>query len=273
MTTSQGLKGKVAIVTGAARGNGRGIAVRLAKDGATVIAVDICAQIESIKYRLASQDDLAESARLITKAGGEAVQIVGDVRDRDAMQKVASEAIDRFGAIDIVVANAGITPFGPIVPGTDPFKDSIDVMLTGVYNVVDSAIPHIISGGRGGSIVVISSTAGLRGLADVSPGTIGYGAAKHGVVGLMRNWAKGLGKHNIRANTVHPTGCETPAVMSPEFQSYYAANKAVMVSMENVLPVSMLQPEDLAECVYFLCSDAGRFITGQTVAFDAGATL
>src|SRR3954462_4825266 len=191
------LEGKVAFITGAARGQGRAHAVKMAQEGADIIVVDLCAQIDSVEYPMATPDDLAETVKLVEDQDRRIVAQQADVRSRDALQAAVEAGIAEFGRLDIVVANAGIAPiFGSTESSSDPWKDAIDVLLTGVYYTLDVAVPAMIEQDRGGSIVITSSTAGLKGigrnLAATSPGMIGYTAAKHGVVGLMRLYANVL---------------------------------------------------------------------------------
>src|SRR5262245_51592259 len=194
------LAGKVAFITGAARGQGRAEAVRLASDGANIIAVDICAQIASVPYPLATADDLAATVKLVEDTGARIVAREADVRDRGRLDSALQAGIDEFGRLDIVVANGGIAP---IEPGGDGRRHVIDVKLTGVHNTIEAALPRLIEQGEGGSIVLISSAAGLVGIGGGDPGSLGYTAAKHGVVGLMRAYANHLAPHSIRVNSVH----------------------------------------------------------------------
>jgi SDR family mycofactocin-dependent oxidoreductase len=266
------LKGKVALVSGAARGTGRAYAVKLAQDGANIIGFDICKQINSAEYPLGNDEDLAETQRLVALSGQEMMAARGDVRDMEELQTIADQGAEKFGRLDIVIANAGITPFSTN-KSVDAFGDAIDVMLTGVYNTVQAAKEHIISGKNGGSIVLISSLGGLRGVADASPGVLGYCAAKSGILALMRNWAIVLAEHYIRVNTLHPGGVETPKLLSKEYRQYAEANPGIGRSHRNVLPVESIKPEEIAEYVSFICSEEARFITGQTLVFDAGSML
>jgi len=264
------LKGKVALITGAARGQGRAHAVRLATDGADIIAVDICAPIGSVKYPLASPEDLAATVKLVEDTGARIVAREADVRDRASLSTAVQAGIDELGRLDIVIANAGIAP---MQSGDDGWRDVIDVNLTGVYNTIKAAIPTMVKQGSGGSIVLISSAAGLAGVGSPDAGSVGYAAAKHGVVGLMRVYANLLAQQSIRVNSIHPTGVETPMINN-EFTRGWLAKMAAESnspgSMGNAMPVEVLQPEDIANAVAWLVSDQARYITGITLPVDAG---
>jgi SDR family mycofactocin-dependent oxidoreductase len=269
------LEGKVAFISGVARGQGRAHAVRMAEEGADVIGFDICADLESCDYPLATDDDLEQTIELVEKAGGRIVARKADVRDRGQVEAVLAAGIAALGRVDYVVANAGVMPImGAKARTAQAWDDGIGVMLTGVFNTVDAAIPRLVEQGDGGCIVITSSTAGLRGFnMFMTAGGLSYVAAKHGVVGLMRAWANQLGSHNIRVNTVHPTGTATPMVLNDAFGTFVSTEApGVAEAMSNVLPVEMLQPVDIANAVVFLCSDEGRYITGVALPVDAGVT-
>jgi SDR family mycofactocin-dependent oxidoreductase len=264
------LNGKVALITGAARGQGRAHAVRLASEGADIIGVDICAPIASVPYPLATADDLAATVKLVEDTGARIVAKEADVRDRASLSAAVQAGVDELGRLDIVVANAGIAP---MQSGDDGWRDVIDVNLTGVYNTIKAAIPALIKQGAGGSIVLISSAAGLAGVGSPDAGSVGYAAAKHGVVGLMRVYANLLAKQNIRVNSLHPTGVETPMIDNDFTRGWLAkmaAESDSPGSMGNALPVEVLQPEDIANAVAWLVSDEARYITGVTLPVDAG---
>jgi SDR family mycofactocin-dependent oxidoreductase len=264
------LNGKVAFITGAARGQGRAHAVRLATDGASIIAVDLCDQIASVPYPLATPDDLAATVKLVEDTGARIVAKQGDVRDRASLTSALQTGLDEFGRLDIVVANAGIAP---MQSGDDGWHDVIDVNLTGVYNTIKASISPMVKQGDGGSIVLISSAAGLAGVGSPDAGSVGYAAAKHGVVGLMRVYANLLAAQNIRVNSIHPTGVETPMINN-EFTREWLAKMAAATdtpgAMGNALPVEVLQAEDIANAVAWLVSDQARYITGVTLPVDAG---
>jgi SDR family mycofactocin-dependent oxidoreductase len=268
--TERRLKGKVALITGAARGQGRAHAVRLASDGADIIAIDICAPIASVPYPLATADDLAATVKLVEDAGARIVAKEADVRDRASLSGAVQAGIDELGRLDIVVANAGIAP---MQSGDDGWRDVIDVNLTGVYNTIKAAIPTMVKQGTGGSIVLISSAAGLAGVGSPDAGSVGYAAAKHGVVGLMRVYANLLAKQSIRVNSIHPTGVETPMIDNDFTRGWLAKMAAASDSpgsMGNAMPVEVLQPEDIANAVAWLVSDQACYITGVTLPVDAG---
>lgn len=270
MTTDAPLAGKVAFITGAARGQGRAEALRLAADGADIIAVDLCEQIESVPYPLATPDDLTTTVKLVEETGARIVALQADVRDEQALQAALQTGVDQLGRLDIVVANAGIAP---MQSGPDGWRDVIDVNLTGTHHTVEAAIPIMVSQGDGGSIVLISSAAGLIGVGGGDRGSLGYTAAKHGVVGLMRAYANFLAPHSIRVNSVHPTGVDTPMINN-EFTrgwlKHIAEELNAPTDFSNALPVQVIQSEDVANAVAWLVSDQARYITGVTLPVDAG---
>lgn len=264
------LTGKVAFITGAARGQGRAHAVKLASEGADIIALDLCAQIDSVPYPLATPDDMAETVKLVEETGARIVAHRADVRDRDAVKNVVRDGTARLGdRLDIVVANAGIAPMA----ASDAWQDVLDVNLTGVYHTVDVAMKPMIKFGNGGAIVLTSSVAGLVGLGSPVGGSVGYVAAKHGIVGLMRVYANFLAPHSIRVNSVHPAGVNTPMIDN-EFTRAWLEGTAQQQQggpdMGNALPVQALEAEDIANAVFWLVSDAARYVTGITLPVDAG---
>lgn len=264
--TAGPLLGKVALITGAARGIGRALAARLAADGANIIAVDICNQIASVPYPMATPADLEVTAQLVEEAGSRIVARQADVRDHDALQAATAAGLDEFGRLDIVVANAGIA-----AAGDDGWHAVVDVNLTGVYHTIHATAPTMISQGAGGAIVLISSVAGLVGIGSDDPGAIGYAAAKHGVVGLMRTYANHLAPHSIRVNSIHPCGVDTPMINNEFFQQLLApAATATSPDWSNALPVELVQPSDVANAVAWLVSDQARYVTGITLPVDAG---
>jgi SDR family mycofactocin-dependent oxidoreductase len=268
--TGRPLEGKVALVTGAARGQGRAHAVRLAADGARVIAVDLCEQIASVPYPMAAPDDLAATVKLVEDTGSRIVAKQGDVRDRASLTDALRAGLDEFGRLDIVVANAGIAP---MQSGADGWRDVIDVNLTGVFHTVEAATPTMVEQGAGGSIVLISSVAGLAGVGTADAGSIGYTAAKHGVVGLMRVYANLLARHNIRVNSIHQSGVDTPMVNNEFTRQWIAelfADSDSSPGMGNALPVEVMQSDDIANAVAWLVSDQARYLTGVALPVDAG---
>lgn len=264
------LTGKVAFITGAARGQGRAHAVRLAAEGADIIAVDLCGQIDSVPYPMAAPDDLLATVKLVEETGARIVASEADVRDRAALAVALRDGMSELGRLDIVIANAGIAPM------TDDraWQDVIDVNLTGVFHTVDVAMQPMIDQNEGGAIVLISSAMGLVGGTSPIAGAVGYSAAKHGVVGLMRTYANVLAPHSIRVNSIHPTGVRTPMIDN-DFTQKMLAEMATSDSpdMSNAMPVDMVEPEDVAEAVLWLVSDAARYVTGTTLPVDAGFVL
>lgn len=268
--------GNVAFISGVARGQGRSHAVRLAEEGADIIGFDVCAPEPAVEYDLATEADLEETIALVEKTGRRIHAVKADARDLDAVTKVLEQGVAKFGRLDIVLANAGIMAItGEQRMRHEAWHAGIDVMLKGVYNTVYPAIPHLKAGGRGGSIVITSSTAGLvGGMSDGSPGVLGYIASKHGVVGLMRAWTGMLAPEGIRVNTVHPTGVGTPMVVNEAFGRFVQEFPEIAENLQNPLPVpdGMLRPEDVTNTIMHLVSEAGQYITGQTVVVDAGFT-
>jgi SDR family mycofactocin-dependent oxidoreductase len=272
------LDGKVAFITGAARGQGRAHAVKMAQEGADIIAVDLCDQIASVEYPMATPEDLGETVKLVEDQDRRIVAERADVRDREALRGVVETGVAEFGHLDIVVANAGIAPiFGEVGKSPAAWHDSIDVLLTGVYHTIDVAVPQMLERDMGGSIVITSSTAGLKGmgrnLSAARPGFFGYTAAKHGVVGLMRLYANLLAPHRIRVNTLHPTGVNTPMIVNESFARFVEENPDAGDALQNALPVELVEPEDIANAAAWLCSDEARYITGVTLPVDAGFTV
>lgn len=268
--------GKVALVTGAARGQGRSHAVRLASEGADVIAVDLCGPVEGMAYPPSSPADLEETGRLVEAEGRRAVTAIADVRDGDALRAAVDDGVADLGRLDIVVANAGIVHLPAPAIETDPerWRVMIETNLTGVWNTCRVAVPHIVSGGRGGSVVITSSAGALKGY----PGVAGYIAAKHGLVGLTRSLAVELGPDRIRVNHVAPTQVSTdmihneaiyklfvPDTENPTRDEFAAASEAM-----HLLPTPWVEPADVTAAVLFLASDEARFITASTLPVDAG---
>jgi SDR family mycofactocin-dependent oxidoreductase len=270
------VRGKVAFITGAARGQGRSHAEILAREGADIVALDIAEQIDSISYPMSTKEDLNETVRLVEKAGRRCLPIVADVRDIHAMETAVKETMAEFGRLDIVLANAGILHISGGGETLDEsalrWTDALGVMLTGVYNTIRVVQQPLIDQGEGGCIVITSSTAGLSGMHDGTGGIAAYCAAKHGVVGLMRGYAKLLGRHNIRVNSVHPMGVATPMVVNEQFQKYHADHSDVLEISPRLLPITLLDPKDISDAILFLVSDEARAITGITLPVDSGVT-
>jgi SDR family mycofactocin-dependent oxidoreductase len=271
--------GKVAFITGAGRGQGRSHAIRLAEEGADIIALDVCAEsVETVGYGLATTDDLDETVAEIRAKGRRAVKGVADVRDLAQVQAVVDAGLAEFGRIDIVSANAGIGTWATCWEMTaQQWKDMIDVNLTGVFNTTRAALPSMVERGDGGCVVLTSSTAGLIGYQN----TAHYTAAKHGVIGLVKVLAQELGPHRIRVNAVCPTTVNTPLVVSdmtfelfaPDVANPTAGDVRQPFAALNILPdVPWIEPEDVSEAVVWLCSDAARYVTGIALPIDAGNT-
>ena len=274
------LEGKVAFITGAARGQGRAHAVRMAQEGADIIAVDICKKIDTVELIPASTpEDLAETADLVKAHDRRIVTAEVDVRDYDALKAALDSGVEQLGHLDVIVANAGIGNGGQTLDKTSEadWTAMIDINLGGVWKTVKAGVPHLQAGGRGGSIILTSSVGGLK----AYPHTGHYVAAKHGVVGLMRTFAIELGAQNIRVNSVHPTNVNTPLFMNegtmrlfrPDLENPGPDDMKVIGEMMHTLPIGWVEPEDIANAVLFLASDEARFITGVTLPVDGGSCL
>ncbi len=263
------LDGRVAFITGAARGQGRAHAIRLAQEGADVIAIDICSQIESVVYPMSTRDDLDETVRQVKDLGRRIVASEADVRDAAALQEAFDRGVAELGPATIVVANAGIGP-GGLASAEQQWEEVIDVNLKGVWNTGRVAIPSMIEHGQGGAIVLTSSTGGLIGAPSDVPGMLGYTAAKHGVIGLMRSWANFLAPHSIRVNSVAPTTVRTPMANNGDVSMIVQHVPELANSLTNAMPVEAVDAMDVAHAVAWLASDEARYITGTVVPVDAG---
>lgn len=268
------LDGKVALITGAARGQGRSHAAVLAAEGADIVAVDLCGPVASVAYPLSAPDDLAETAKLVTGAGRRVATFVGDVRSSADMRAATELALSTFGKIDIVVANAGIWTPGAVWEMDDQtWADMIDINLTGVFNTVRFAIPQMIER-KSGSLVLISSTCGVKALGWMPH----YNSAKHGVMGLTRSLALDLGPYLVRANAILPSTVNTPMIHNdPSYRIYRPdlANPTREEAMSgfyghNAMPLPYVEPEDVSQAVLFLASDASRYVTGIGLPVDLG---
>jgi SDR family mycofactocin-dependent oxidoreductase len=267
------LDGKVAFITGAGRGQGRSHAVLLAEHGAEVIAVDIGTDIPTVPYPMASADDLAETARLVEATGRRCVTALADVRDLAALQKALDHGIAELGGVDIVLANAGVLHSAPeetLEETAANWADAVGVMLTGVFNTLKVAQRPLVEQGRGGVVVITGSTAGLLAGTDGSGGMSGYVAAKHGVIGLGKGFAKLLGSHGIRVNVVHPTAVDTFMIDNPHSPKLDASRLA---QVRRVLPIDRLQPAEVSATILWLVSDAARAVTGVSLPVDAGVSV
>lgn len=271
------LDNKVALVTGAARGQGREHVRRLAEEGADIVAMDICAPLETVPYEPATSDDLAVTVGMVKELGRRIVHRECDTRDLAGLQSLVADAVEELGAIDIVVANAGITSLAPSWELTEKqWQELIDINLTGVWKTTKAAIPSMIERGQGGSIILTSSIAGLVAYANLSH----YTAAKHGVTGLMRALAIELAPHNIRVNSVHPTNVNTPMIRNstvyklllPHLENPTQAEvEEAFIHMQG-LRVPWVEPIDVSNAVLYFASDESRYVTGTTHVIDAGGT-
>jgi SDR family mycofactocin-dependent oxidoreductase len=262
--------GKVAFITGAGRGQGRSHAIRLAEEGADIIAIDVCADYATVGYGMASEADLAETVKAVEALDRRIIAAQADVRDAQALKGVVDAGVAELGKLDIVCANAGICTvqaWDEVTPAV--WQDTIDTNLTGVWNTMVAAAPHLIANG-GGSIICTSSTAGIKGLPYLAP----YVAAKHGVVGIAKTMANELAKHSIRVNTVHPTGVDTPMGSGlGGLESLLSRDQNLGPIFMNTLPVESVDPRDISNAVLFLASDEARYVTGLEFTVDAGNTI
>jgi len=263
--------GKVALVTGAARGQGRADAVRLAQEGADIIAIDIAGPLPGVDYDSPTPADLEETVRQVEKLDRRIVAAKADVRDLDAMRAAVDGGVAELGRLDIVVANAGICiprAWDQVTPQI--YQDTIDTNVTGVWNTVMAGAPHLVQAG-GGSVIIISSAAGIK----VQPFMVPYTTSKFAVRGMAKAFAAELGQHHIRVNSVHPTGVNTP-MGSGDMQTAIGAAMATYPRLGamfmNMLPVEGTEPEDVADTVLFLASDESKYITAHELAPDAGVT-
>ena len=263
------LEGKVAFITGAARGQGRSHAVRLAEEGADIIGVDICAPIASMNYPNASPEDLEQTVKEVESLGRRIVAREADVRDASALQEALNEGIRELGRVDIVLANAGIGPGGDVTDD-EQWDEVVDVNLKGVWNTGRVAIPTLIEQGEGGAIVLTSSTGGLIGPGINQSGTLAYIAAKHGVIGLMRSWANFLAPYFIRVNSVAPTTVRTPMAGGGNIRGILEHSPELAGSLLNAMPVDAVDPIDISNAIAWLVSDEARYVTGTVVPVDAG---
>jgi len=272
-------EGKVAFITGAARGQGRSHAVRFAEEGANIIAVDLCDQLASVTYPMSTREDLDETINLVEKTGRRIVAEQADVRDFDRLKAVVADGVADLGRVDYILANAGIMPIlGDPSHQISAYLDAVNVMLNGVYFTIEAALPALLDHGDGGAIVITSSSAGLKvggtRFSTMNHGSAGYAAAKHGVVGLMRYYANSLAEKNIRVNSVHPTGVATPMVVNEQFMQYAMEHPEFGQTMQNLLPnVPVIEASDITEAMVYLCGTSGRYITGITHSVDAGLVV
>ncbi|OZG26020.1 SDR family mycofactocin-dependent oxidoreductase [Williamsia sp. 1138] len=272
------LEGKVAFITGAARGQGRSHAIRLAQEGADIIAVDTAKQVATVPYDTATAADLEQTVKEVEALDRRIIATEADVRDLAGLKKVADDGVAALGRLDIVIANAGINSMSPALEmDEEMWQTMIDINLTGVWKSIRAAAPHIVAGGRGGSIVITSSLASI----SVNENIAHYSAAKSGLVGLMSVLAKELGPQSIRVNSIHPTTVATPMILNeptyklfrPDLENPTRADFDEAAAQMNRLPVTMVEPVDISEAVLYLVSDSGRYVTGTTHVVDAGGRL
>ncbi|GLE53863.1 oxidoreductase [Mycobacterium montefiorense] len=274
--TSGRVAGKVAFITGAARGQGREHAVRLAEEGADIIAVDMCGDIEGVNYPEATEADLDETAALVEKLDRRIVTAKADVRDLASLRDALQHGIDELGRPDVVVANAGISgsPAPAALIEEAAWQTMLDINLTGVWHTIKVAVPHM-SDGRGGSIILVSSMLGLRGGGYMAH----YASAKHGVVGLMNSLANELAPQLIRVNSIHPGNVLTPMIdneqfhrtLRPDLPDPTMADTAAVIGHFHMLPVPVIEARAVSNAVLFLASDEAQYITGAALPVDAGA--
>jgi SDR family mycofactocin-dependent oxidoreductase len=273
------VEGKVAFITGAARGQGRSHALTLAREGADIVAIDIAKQIDSVPYPMATPDDLAETVKQVEALGRRIVAAQADMRDYDALKQALDDGVAQLGRLDIVSANAGIFSYGTLAELPEQtWQDMIDTNLTGAWHAAKAAIPHLRAAG-GGSMILTSSTMGLMAIPNLGH----YVAAKHGVVGLMRTLALELAPDFIRVNSIHPASVDTDMVHNAAMYALFAPDLpedqrtrqtlAPRFQALEVLPIPWVEPADISNAVLFLASDEARYITGITLPVDAGATL
>jgi SDR family mycofactocin-dependent oxidoreductase len=272
------VEGKVALITGAARGQGRSHAIRLAEEGADIIAIDICEHIPSALHTMGTEEELNETVQQVEKLDRRIVAKKADVRNREALGAAIAEGVQELGRLDIVSANAGIASVNPVLEVSNAeWHDVIDVNLTGAWHTAVEAIPHILAGGRGGSFVFTSSAAGV----DVVPNLGHYNASKHGIIGLMKTLAVELGPQNVRVNAIAPTNVDTPMLVNdklmklfmPHLESPTRADAEAEGSnyrAVNAIPIPWVDPIDISNALLFLASDEARYITGIVLPVDAG---
>ncbi|PXX71488.1 SDR family mycofactocin-dependent oxidoreductase [Nocardia tenerifensis] len=275
------VEGKVVAITGAARGQGRSHAVRLAEEGADIVAIDLCENIDIVEYPLATAEDLEETVRLVEKTGRRVVAKQADVRDYAALRTALTEGVRELGALDVVIANAGISPVGAGRP-VAAFTETVDVNLSGMLNTVHAALPHLADGG---SIIVIGSAAGLithyGPLGAMGPGGMGYAFAKTTLAAYVNWFATVLAPSGTRINAVHPTNVDTDMlqneamykVFRPDLEHPKREDAEPVFPMVQAMPIPYVQPIDVSHAVTFLASDESRYVTGTQLRVDGGAVV
>jgi SDR family mycofactocin-dependent oxidoreductase len=269
------LDGKVAFITGVARGQGRSHALTLAREGANIIGLDLCAKPSTTAYDGATEEDLQETVRLVKETGADIIAEIADTRDYYQVKAVFDRGIEQFGRIDIVIPNAGICSGAKtweITP--EDWRETIDINLNGVFHTVKAAIPTLISQQQGGSIVFIGSTEALKGAENISS----YAASKHGVTGLMTSLARELGRYNIRVNSVNPTCVDTHMINNdfvyglfrPDLDKPTREDVIDTFAGTHLLPVPWMEPRDVSNAILYLVTESGRYITASTLVIDAG---
>jgi SDR family mycofactocin-dependent oxidoreductase len=271
-------EGKVAFITGAGRGQGRSHAIRFAEEGADIIAFDLCEQIDSVAYPMATTEDLEETVNLVGKTGRRIVAERGDVRDLDRLKAVVAQGVAELGRIDFVLANAGIFPAaGAQRLEMAAFVDAVDVMLKGVYYTIEAALPELLRHGDGGVIVITSSAAGFKSVSTgfdmMSHGAAGYTAAKHGVIGVMRHFATSLAEKNIRVNSVHPGGVATPMILNAAMGRLIGEQPEFGEAQQPKLSLPPMEPEVVTDAMVYLCGPSGRYLTGVALPLEGGLLL
>jgi SDR family mycofactocin-dependent oxidoreductase len=272
------VEGKVALITGAARGMGQSHAVRLAEEGADILALDLCKEVDTVGYGLATPDELTETVGKVEALGRQIVARAADVRDYAALKAAVDDGVGTLGRLDIVCANAGISSFGNLdVLEEQAWRDVLDVNLTGAWHTAKAGIPHLRAAG-GGSIIVTSSTAGLMGM----PGIGHYSASKHGVIGLVRSLALELAPEMIRVNSVNPTSVNTTMMVNEltfaRFAPDLSKEERTLDEMKkrfasaNAMPIPWVEPVDVSNAVLWLASDEARYVTGVALPIDAGSS-
>jgi SDR family mycofactocin-dependent oxidoreductase len=263
------LDGKVAFITGAARGQGRSHALRLAEEGADIIAVDICQQLQSVGYEMSTTADLEQTVKEVQALGRRIVAREVDVRDFKPLKAAFEDGVQELGSVEIVIANAGIGP-GGMASSEQQWTEVIGVNLTGVWNTGRAAIPSMVAAGNGGAIVLTSSTGGMTGAPIDAAGMLAYTAAKHGVIGLTRSWANSLATHFIRVNSVAPTTVRTPMAGGGNVAEIVERVPQLAGSLLNAIPVEAVDPIDVSNAIAWLVSDEARYVTGSVIPVDAG---